>query len=139
VEEILTSAIGFVVPIVEACGAMIVVLEVARTIFGYVSTLVRHNPVHMNALRLRLGQSLVMGLEFQVAADVLKTALAPTWNDIGLLAALIGVRTALSFLLEREVRMIEQKEVSACLDLTEGRESQSQRGDGSSDAAPPVS
>ena len=119
VETFLTSAIGFAVPVVEACGALIVVLEVVRTIVGYVSTLLRRNPVHMNTLRLRLGQSLVMGLEFQVAADVLKTALAPTWNDVGLLAALIGLRTLLNYLLEREVRLLKAEESSGCLYVPE--------------------
>ena len=128
-EKILTSAIGFAVPIVEACGAAIVVLEVVRTVAGYVSTLFRHNPVRMNTLRLRLGQSLVMGLEFQVAADVLKTALAPTWNDMGLLAALIGLRTVLNYLLEREVRMLRAEEASACLYAAEAEGSQARRGD----------
>jgi uncharacterized membrane protein len=125
VEEILTTVIGFVIPVVEACGAMIVVIEVLRTIVGYVSMLFRRNPVHMNTLRLRLGQSLVMGLEFQVAADVLKTALAPTWSDMGLLAALIGVRTVLNFLLEREVQMLKGEEASSCLYVAEAGESQS--------------
>ena len=125
-ETILTSAIGFLVPIVEACGAVIVVLEVVRTVAGYVSTLFRHNPVRMNTLRLRLGQSMVMGLEFQVAADILKTALAPTWNDMGLLAALIGLRTVLNYLLEREVRMLRAEEASSCLYATEAGEGQGQ-------------
>jgi uncharacterized membrane protein len=132
VEKILTSAIGFLVPIVEACGAAIVVLEVVRTVAGYVSTLLRHNPVRMNTLRLRLGQSLVMGLEFQVAADILKTALAPTWNDMGLLAALIGLRTVLNYLLEREVRMLRAEEASSCLYAAEAGE-----GQGSGEVTPP--
>ena len=123
-ETILTLAIGFLVPVVEACGAVIVVLEVIRTVAGYVSTLFRHNPVRMNTLRLRLGQSMVMGLEFQVAADILKTALAPTWNDMGLLAALIGLRTVLNYLLEREVRMLRAEEASSCLYATEAGEGQ---------------
>jgi len=119
VEQILTSAIEFVVPVVEACGAAIVVLEVLRTVVGYASTVIRRDPLHMNTLRLRLGQALVLGLEFQVAADVLKTALAPSWNDIGLLAALIGLRTVLNYVLEREVRMLKSEEASSSLYVTE--------------------
>jgi uncharacterized membrane protein len=57
-------------------------------------------------LRIRLGQAMVMGLEFQVAADILRTATAPTWNDILLLAALIALRTVLNFLLEQELRVL---------------------------------
>jgi uncharacterized membrane protein len=47
-----------------------------------------------------------MGLEFQVAADILRTATAPTWNDILLLAALIALRTVLNFLLELELKTL---------------------------------
>jgi len=118
-EEILTSAVEFIVPVVEACGGAIIVLEVVRTVVGYASTVVRRDPLHMNTLRLRLGQALVLGLEFQVAADVLKTALAPSWNDIGLLAALIGLRTVLNYVLEREVRMLKSEEASSYLYVTE--------------------
>jgi uncharacterized membrane protein len=50
---------------------------------------------------------MVMGLEFQVAADILKTALSPVWNDVLLLAALIGLRTLLNFVLERELKMLD--------------------------------
>ena len=123
-EQILTTAIEFIVPVVEACGAAIVVLEVVRTVVGYASTVVRRDPLHMNTLRLRLGQALVLGLEFQVAADVLKTALAPSWNDVGLLAALIGLRTVLNYVLEREVRMLKSEEASSCLYVTETGEAQ---------------
>jgi uncharacterized membrane protein len=110
VEETLKQALGFVVPLVEACGALIIVLEVLRTIVRYLLTFFRRDPVPMRGLRVRLGRSMVMGLEFQVAADILKTALSPTWNDILLLAALIGLRTVLNYLLEYELRMLEADE-----------------------------
>ena len=47
-----------------------------------------------------------MGLEFQVAADILKTGLSPKWEDILFLAALIGLRTILNYFLERELRAL---------------------------------
>ena len=119
--EILTAAIGYVVPVIEACGALIISLEVVRTMIGYVANLFRHDSGHVSTLRHRLGQSMVMGLEFQVAADILKTALAPSWNDILLLAALIGLRTVLNYLMERELRMIEADEqIAAQASVTGG-------------------
>ena len=120
--EILTAAIGYVVPVIEACGALIIALEVVRTMIGYVANLFRHDSGHVSTLRHRLGQSMVMGLEFQVAADILKTALAPSWNDILLLAALIGLRTVLNYLMERELRMIEADEQIAAQASVTGRD-----------------
>jgi uncharacterized membrane protein len=54
-------------------------------------------------IRLALGRSLTVALEILLAADILKTAVAPSWNDIGQLAAIAAIRTALNFFLEREL------------------------------------
>jgi len=55
---------------------------------------------------------MVIGLEFLVAADILKTALSPTWNDILRLAALIALRTILNYLLEHELKVLHSSAVS---------------------------
>ncbi len=48
-----------------------------------------------------------MALELLLAADILATAIAPTWDDIGKLAAIAVLRTALNYFLERELRSSE--------------------------------
>ena len=47
-------------------------------------------------VRLSLGRWLALGLEFALAADILRTAVAPTWRDIGQLAAIAVLRTGLN-------------------------------------------
>ena len=111
--EGLPTIIGFIVPLVEACGALVIMLEVLRTAAQYVIAFLGLRPVQLMALRIRLGQSMVMGLEFLVAADILKTALSPTWNDILLLAALITLRTILNYLLEHELKMLHSNTASS--------------------------
>ena len=61
-------------------------------------------------IRLRLGRWLAVGLEFLLAADILRTAVAPTWNEIGQLAAIAVLRTALNFFLQREIDQAEARE-----------------------------
>lgn len=63
-------------------------------------------------LRLGLARFLVLGLEFQLAADVLKTAVSPTWEQLGLLAVVATIRTALNFFLTREIAE-EREQVEA--------------------------
>jgi uncharacterized membrane protein len=53
--------------------------------------------------RLRLGRWLALALEFELAADILRTAVAPTWNEIGQLAAIVVLRTVLNFFLQKEI------------------------------------
>jgi len=54
-------------------------------------------------VRLTLGRWLAVGLEFELAADILRTAIAPTWNEIGQLAAIAILRTALNYFLGKEI------------------------------------
>jgi len=53
--------------------------------------------------RLELGHSFSLGLGFLIGASILHTTLAPTWNDIGKLAAIIAIRTILNYFLLREI------------------------------------
>jgi uncharacterized membrane protein len=46
---------------------------------------------------------IVLALEFALAADIVRTAIAPTWDDIGRLGAIALIRTALNYFLERDM------------------------------------
>jgi uncharacterized membrane protein len=97
---------------VETAGALVVVNAVIRALARYVISLFSPAPLDLPRLRFMLGQNMIMGLEFQVAADILKTALSPTWNDILQLAALVAMRTVLNYLLEQEMEhlcVVEQR------------------------------
>ena len=50
------------------------------------------------------GMWLVLGLQFALAADIVRSVIAPTWEDLGFLAALAAIRTFLSFFLEKDIK-----------------------------------
>jgi uncharacterized membrane protein len=52
---------------------------------------------------LGLARWLLLGLEFMLAADIVRTVIAPTWEEIGQLAAIALIRTFLNFFLERDL------------------------------------
>jgi uncharacterized membrane protein len=56
---------------------------------------------------------LVVGLTFQLAADIAETAFSPTWEEIGHLAAIAVIRTFLNYFLERDMAAIEEREAAA--------------------------
>ena len=70
-------------------------------------------PDQQETVRLQLGRWLAIGLEFLLAADILRTAVAPTWDEIGKLAAIVVLRTVLNFFLNREIRDIASPHVDA--------------------------
>ena len=55
------------------------------------------------AVRLTLGRWLAVALELELGADILRTAVAPTWNEIGQLGAIVVLRTALNYFLQLEI------------------------------------
>jgi uncharacterized membrane protein len=59
-------------------------------------------PAGHDAIRMRLSRWLALALEFALASDLIRTAVAPSWNEIGKLAAIMALRTALNYFLERE-------------------------------------
>jgi uncharacterized membrane protein len=49
------------------------------------------------------GVWLLLGLQFALAADIIRSVIAPTWEDLGFLAAIAGIRTFLNYFLERDI------------------------------------
>ncbi len=59
-------------------------------------------------VRLTFARWLAVALEFELAADILNTAVTPSWSDIEKLAAIATLRTALNYFLEREIQQESQ-------------------------------
>ncbi|MDF5711308.1 MAG: DUF1622 domain-containing protein [Nostoc sp. S4] len=64
----------------------------------------RRDRVLQETIRLELGVVLALALEFLLAADIVGTAISPSWDAVAKLAAITGIRTFLNFFLQREVR-----------------------------------
>ena len=52
---------------------------------------------------LRFGVWLLLGLEFELAADIVRSAISPNWTDIGQLGAIAAIRTFLNYFLEKDI------------------------------------
>jgi uncharacterized membrane protein len=55
----------------------------------------------------RFGTWLLLGLEFELAADIIGSVVSPTWKDIGELAAIALIRTFLNYFLEHDLEHAE--------------------------------
>jgi len=91
---------------VEFAAAVIIALAaVEATIKAAAIFLHPKSPANAkNEVRMTLGRWLAVALEFELAADILNTAVTPTWNDIEKLAAIAALRTALNYFLDRDIR-----------------------------------
>ncbi|MFI2511723.1 DUF1622 domain-containing protein [Streptomyces sp. NPDC018972] len=104
-ESTLRDVVDLLVRLVEAAGALIIFVGAAWAFGQFLLAGVRGGGVgrQFNRIRLSLGRFLALGLEFQLAGDVLRTAIAPSFTEIGQLAAIAAIRTALNYFLSREI------------------------------------
>lgn len=89
---------------VETVGACIIALGILAAGALFVTALWQRRTADFTAIRLTLARYLALALEFQLGADILSTAIAPSWEQIGKLGAIAVIRTALNFFLSREMR-----------------------------------
>lgn len=97
---------------VEAFAALIIALGVIQATWRSLRLFFTRPPApeeHKIHVRLQLGRWLSLALEFELAADILRTAVAPTWDEIGKLAAIVILRTLLNYFLEREIHRADQR------------------------------
>ena len=69
-----------------------------------------HNNHERRLVWLSYARWLVAALTFQLAADIIESSIAPTWDDIGRLAAIAVVRTFLNYVLERDLNETREKD-----------------------------
>jgi uncharacterized membrane protein len=87
----------------EFLGALSIVVGALLTLVKLVRPLRAGQHVSVTNSRFQLSRYLTLALEFQLSSDVLGTAIAPSWTAIGKLAAIGAIRTALNYVLTREI------------------------------------
>jgi uncharacterized membrane protein len=104
VEGTIVNAVQWLRLLVETTGALIIGIGVIAAAYQLVRALLPPRYESYNGIRLTLARFLALALEFQLGADILSTAIAPSWDQIGKLGAIAVIRTGLNYFLTREMR-----------------------------------
>jgi len=108
-EEIVKNSTVAISLGIEALAALVIAFSVVKALFLYSGRFTaRGNALSNEAIRVQLGSSIALALELLLGADILQTAIAPSWSDIGQLAAIAGLRTGLNFFLGKEIKEIKE-------------------------------
>jgi uncharacterized membrane protein len=110
-ESWLKLIVGYLAIGSEIAAALVIGSAIVRGITAYLGQSFSRSRQHFDStesIRLQLGRVLTLGLEFTVASDILRTAVAPTRQDILNLGAIVLLRTLLNYFLELEIRQGEQ-------------------------------
>jgi uncharacterized membrane protein len=103
---------GYLASGVEGIAGLLIAIAALQATIGTILLFLerkalRQEPQTEN-IRLLLARWLALALEFELGADILRTAIAPTWTDIGQLAAIATIRTLLNHFLQKEIDYTRQ-------------------------------
>jgi len=96
---------SFVVSLCQLAAILVIVVGIAKSLSIYIKDALfgTHSMAAIQESRLELGHSFSLGLGFLIGGSILKTTLAPTWNDIGQLTAIIAIRIILNYFLLKNI------------------------------------
>jgi uncharacterized membrane protein len=124
-EQGLLDAVDVAVQVVEAAGAVVIFVGAVIAFARFIRVSIRQEGMAPFApVRLDLGRFLALGLEFQLAADILRTAVSPSFTELAQLAAIAAIRTALNFFLGLEIKEeseLVQADRAAAMRRADGR------------------
>jgi uncharacterized membrane protein len=112
VESLVIEAARQIALAINVIAILVVVGGVLEAVVGLLRAMLKRSAtlVAKRALWLDFARWLIAGLTFQLAADIVETAIAPSWDDLGKFAAIAAIRTLLSYFLDRDLDTIDQRQ-----------------------------
>ena len=101
IESIFEQIVRGAVLLIELAGILIIFISMVRGFIGYLK--------HEENTRIELAQGIMLGLEFKIGSEVLRSVIVSGWNELGTLAAIILLRSLLTFLLHWEINVEEKR------------------------------
>ncbi|MFA5004905.1 MAG: DUF1622 domain-containing protein [Candidatus Omnitrophota bacterium] len=107
--DILHNVISKINLVLNIVGALIIIWGAIISLIAFLKNEIgdRSKTMQLNEMiRVRLGGYLVLALEFFIAGDIIKTIIIPTWESLGILGAIVVIRTVLSYFLTMDLKRI---------------------------------
>jgi uncharacterized membrane protein len=104
-EAVFKAIAGYLALGIEAAAALLIAIGAVEALVHVLPAgfRQRRSPGIRREAWIRFALWLMLGLEFELGADVIRTAISPTWTDIGQLGAIATIRTVLNYFLEKDV------------------------------------
>lgn len=112
-EELFKRLAGQIAFGVEIVAALIIAYGAAEATIGLLRAMRLWSHGGRKRVWQRFGMWLILGLEFMLAADIVRTAISPNWEQIGQLAAIALIRTFLNFFLEKDIEKYAEPRLAA--------------------------
>ncbi len=102
IESGFETLVRFCILLIEIAGIVVIVTSMVRGFIGF---------IHRDEqIRIQLAQGIMLGLEFKIGSEVLRSVIVTSWNELGTLAAIILLRSLLTLLLHWEIDVEEKRQ-----------------------------
>ena len=88
--------------LIEMAGIIVIVVSMVRGLIGFIRK--------DESTRIQLAQGIMLGLEFKIGSEVLRSVIVSGWNELGTLGAIILLRALLTLLLHWEIGAEEKRQ-----------------------------
>lgn len=114
-EEHFNVLAAYVALVIEVGAVIVVIIGGCQAFWGVLSAVFTGQATEIRGRQiwLKFATWILLALEFALAADILRTAVAPTWEDIWKLAVIATIRTMLNYFLAKDIRTFEAQDSEA--------------------------
>lgn len=102
IEHGFETMVRFFILLIELAGIAVIVISMVRGFIGFVRG--------DESIRVQLAQGIMLGLEFKIGSEVLRSVIVSGWNELGTLGAVILLRSLLTLLLHWEIDVEEKRQ-----------------------------
>lgn len=109
--EVMTRVLEYSVYFVKLISVAVLLVGLLSYLKDLVMAILRKSPKEIKYVKVNLGVIVLLGLEILIIADIVETIINPSLKDIALLAAIVLIRTTISYFLNKEIESakIEEK------------------------------
>jgi len=102
--EYISIGIGIVGILIVLWGVVVGLVEFISAQFAHLGR--QRKSLPLEKIRIDLGRYLLLGLEFLIAADIIRTIVKPSMEEVAVLVAIVAIRTVISYFLNKEIERL---------------------------------
>ena len=111
-EEFVKLFAEYVALAIEAIAVLVIAAGAVQAVVGLLRPLTHRVPRARKQVWQGFAVWLILALEFMLAADILRTVISPSFDQLGQLAAIAVIRTFLNYFLEKDLEKYELKQTA---------------------------
>jgi uncharacterized membrane protein len=114
-EERFSEIASYIALLIEAGAVLVVAFGAFQALMSLLLAIIGRSADEMRGreIWIKFATWILLALEFALAADLVRTAVAPTWDDISKLAVIATIRTMLNYFLAKDIAEFEQARQSS--------------------------